>query len=121
MSTFIVHTDAGHGWIAVKRKLLLAMGILGHVSAYSYQRGATVYLEEDCDAPLFLQRYQAIYKRSAPLAERFGEIPDRSPIRSYQRFQLTEEEQRHPYVVGSQQAQLQALKDAGRLEIVSIP
>ena len=44
--------DPGHSWLAVKRKLLSELGILDKVSSFSYQKGNTVYLEEDCDVNL---------------------------------------------------------------------
>ena len=52
---YIFHSDPGHGWLAVKRKELIKLDIIDSISEYSYQKGDTVYLEEDCDAGLFLQ------------------------------------------------------------------
>jgi hypothetical protein len=45
------YSDPGHGWGAVKRQLLVDLGIANKISHYSYQKGKTVYLEEDCDLP----------------------------------------------------------------------
>jgi len=47
--------DAGHGWLEVPAAEVAAAGIAADVSRYSYQSadGATVYLEEDCDAGRF--------------------------------------------------------------------
>ncbi|SOD15935.1 hypothetical protein [Nitrosomonas ureae] len=47
--------DPGHGWAKVKRALLIELGIEKKISAYSYQLGEWVYLEEDCDLSLFLK------------------------------------------------------------------
>lgn len=57
MNQFKYYSDAGHGWVAVKRDLLINLGIESEVSAYSYQSktGGTVYLEEDRDLNLFLK------------------------------------------------------------------
>lgn len=46
------YSDAAHGWIAVKKDLLISLGLESSISAYSYQSksGSTIYLEEDCDA-----------------------------------------------------------------------
>ena len=74
-------SDAGHGWLGVKRKLLDRLNISHLISPYSYQRGASVYLEEDCDATIFIKAFES----------RFGYTPeiqemkwcDYSPIRSY--------------------------------------
>jgi hypothetical protein len=46
---FKYYSDPGHGWFAVKRSLLATYVDLKTISHYSYQRGQTVYLEEDCD------------------------------------------------------------------------
>lgn len=42
-------TDPGHGWVKAPRKLLENLGIADKISPYSYSRGDSVYLEEDCD------------------------------------------------------------------------
>lgn len=83
----IYHNDAGHGWYAVKRAKLKAMGILDKVSAFSYQRGNTVYLEEDCDASLF---FNALEDKGSVIV--VGSYQDRSAIRNYDRFTLEEGE-----------------------------
>lgn len=46
------YSDSQHGWIAVKRTLLVQLGIADQISVYSYQSktGSTVYVEEDGDA-----------------------------------------------------------------------
>lgn len=48
------HKDIGHGWLEVKFQDLKRFKIEHRVSIYSYQDGFYVYLEEDCDAPLYL-------------------------------------------------------------------
>jgi hypothetical protein len=50
---FIFYSDPGHGWLQVPRQLLHDLGIADKVSAYSYQRMADVFLEEDCDYSIF--------------------------------------------------------------------
>lgn len=47
--------DAGHGWYAVKKEVVLALGIANLISIYSYQDSAHAYLEEDCDANHFFE------------------------------------------------------------------
>ena len=78
---YVFHADSGHGWLAVKRADVDALGIGADVSPYSYQRGETVYLEEDRDAQLFARAYETAVGRH-PTIKR-GASPDRSPIRSY--------------------------------------
>lgn len=50
---FVFHNDGGHGWLAVKRKLIEALGIENEISIFSYQKGQSVYLEEDQDLGTF--------------------------------------------------------------------
>jgi predicted RNase H-like nuclease len=51
------HTDPGHGWLEVSKQL--ARQVLGgryrEISSHSYASRTAVYLEEDCDAPMFLK------------------------------------------------------------------
>jgi hypothetical protein len=51
---YVFHTDAGHGWLEVHKDELELFGIADKVSSYSYVQGNKVYLEEDCDASLFI-------------------------------------------------------------------
>jgi len=58
MKKYDFYADPGHGWLKVKRQELIELGIEGEISAYSYQRGDYVYLEEDADAPLFQDAWE---------------------------------------------------------------
>ena len=53
--TYVFFTDPGHGWLRVKRAELVALGIAEKISAFSYMHNDYAYLEEDCDAGIFLQ------------------------------------------------------------------
>lgn len=81
-----VYNDPGHGWVAIKRAVLIKLGIEHKVSYYSYQRGQTVYLEEDCDMSLLIGA-----ARDAGIALEFTEkyCNYHSPIRSYAQFKPT--------------------------------
>ena len=59
MTPFTFHTDPGHGWLEVPAADVRALGV--KVSRYSYRSrdGRTVYLEEDCDAPAFVEVWTA--------------------------------------------------------------
>jgi hypothetical protein len=60
MTTFTFHTDPSHGWLEVRVTELLKANLApSDFSAYSYQQGDVVYLEEDCDAPVFIRSYEA--------------------------------------------------------------
>lgn len=49
------HQDPGHGWFEVSKQTLIDFGIADKITSYSYIRGDSVFLEEDCDAALFYQ------------------------------------------------------------------
>ena len=52
--TYVFYMDPGHGWLAVKRTELDRLGIADKITSCSYQRGGTVYLEEDRDMETFI-------------------------------------------------------------------
>lgn len=77
------YTDPGHGWVPVKRTLLRQLGILDRISSFSYQRGGTVYLEEDCDATLLIE---ALERHGIEREWTSTHTNRRHPIRSYEPF-----------------------------------
>ncbi len=77
-----LYHDPSHGWLAVKRQTLIDLGIADKVSSHSYQRGDTVYLEEDCDASLFYKATKGQFSVESIYQER-------TPIRSYERYSPT--------------------------------
>lgn len=77
---FKFHSDAGHGWLAVKYSLLEDLGIADKITSYSYQRGKSVYLEEDYDASLFIETLKA---RGIQYVIESLKPKNRSPIRLY--------------------------------------
>lgn len=83
MKTYVFHEDAGHGWLEVTRKELIDLGILNKVSSCSYQHGLLVYLEEDCDAALFINALKA---KGIEFTFREKIYPDLAPIRKFYRF-----------------------------------
>ena len=79
---FKFYSDPGHGWLAVKRWYLHELKIADKITPFSYQKGETVYLEEDQDVDTFFKAFK----------ERWGVDPTtiegsstnkQSPIRSY--------------------------------------
>lgn len=77
------YADPGHGWLAVKRDMLTELGINDKITPYSYQRGRTVYLEEDCDASTFLAAARA---KGIDIQFEDRHTDRRSPIRSYDHY-----------------------------------
>lgn len=84
MKTFKYYHDSQHGWLAVKKNLLKELSISQKISSYSYQRGQTVYLEEDSDLDIFFKAYNSKYGID-PICESYYHDGN-SPIRSYDCF-----------------------------------
>lgn len=58
MKKFDFISDAGHGWLKVPQPMLSELGIADKISLYSYVDGkGNAYLEEDCDATVFIKEY----------------------------------------------------------------
>ena len=85
MKTYIWAIDAGHEWLAVRKSELEDLGIAHQISAYSYQKGSTAYLEGDCDAALFFDAYKA--KHGVEPKTKQGKHWDRQPCRSFAQYQ----------------------------------
>lgn len=77
------YSDPGHGWLAVKRTLLNELGVEDKISPYSYQKGKTVYLEEDCDLSVLST---ALSIRGIVIEYDERHTDKRSPIRSYDSY-----------------------------------
>jgi len=59
---FNYHTDASHGWLEVSLSECLANGLTPEdFSRFSYRSEETLFLEEDCDMPLFAKAYQKLH------------------------------------------------------------
>ena len=72
--SFTFHTDPGHGWLEVSKSQLETVGLgVDQISGYSYRNGDTLYLEEDCDAGLFLARYKVKYGKLPECLDRYAE------------------------------------------------
>mgnify|MGYP000041004342 FL=1 len=80
----VFHSDPSHGWLAVKLDELKMLGITQDISNFSYVKGKTAYLEEDCDAPKFIQAAHAkgivVEIRQGPQRESY------SPIRYFKSY-----------------------------------
>jgi len=115
MKTYNFHEDSGHGWLAVPMLTLYELGIVDKISHYSYMRGLTAYLEEDCDYSVFAT---AMRDAGRVFATREKHTNRRSPIRSYDpyrapwvRYALVERgKAEYTYTLG----ELALLKGAGR-------
>lgn len=74
-------SDPGHSWLEVSFDELVSLGINKKITAWSYYKGNNVYLEEDCDAPLFLQTKKDLTGEITEYEEITSDY--NSPIRSY--------------------------------------
>jgi len=81
MKIYNFHSDPGHGWLEVP--LDEVKHIASKITGYSYIRGDNVYLEEDCDAGLFLDSLQTgTFKINNVYTD------NDSPIRNYRHYQV---------------------------------
>lgn len=76
-------TDPGHGWVSIKIQALKTLGIADKISSYSYMRGASAYLEEDCDLGLLYSTCDAL---GIKIDLKPKHTNKRSPIRSYDSY-----------------------------------
>ena len=53
------HCDRGHGWLEVTQADIETLGLSDKISAYSYAQGGKAFLEEDCDATLYIEGAKA--------------------------------------------------------------
>jgi len=80
---FTYYSDPGHGWVKVPRRLLDKLEIADKISSFSYARGDSVYLEEDCD----LTKLQLALDSKNTKLELVSRYTNRqSKIRSYQQY-----------------------------------
>lgn len=74
------YSDPGHGWLACKVDLLVKLGINKTISRFSYVKGGTAYLEEDCDASRLIHALKAANIEYTIESKNTNQY---SPIRNY--------------------------------------
>jgi hypothetical protein len=83
--TYTYHTDPSHGWLEVPVSDLMGLGLKPEdFSEYSYRRGEFVFLEEDCDASVFVDAY--VQRHGARPQFREVHTDSDHPIRAYDRI-----------------------------------
>jgi hypothetical protein len=85
VKTYVICEDPGHGWLAVKKSELIDLGIADKISRFSYEKGKTVYLEEDQDMRTFILAFENKYGQGPAIRTNY--VNKRSPIRSYKNYQ----------------------------------
>ena len=83
MKNYNFYNDPSHGWLGVKIAELEKLGIIDNISGYSYMKGKTAYLEEDCDISVFLDAKEKA-KQGYRLINKYTN--NRSIIRTYNSF-----------------------------------
>jgi hypothetical protein len=77
------YSDPRHAWLAVKTVELTELGIADKITNYSYTKGKTTYLEEDCDASVYMHA-MSFHGNSVRVVEKHTD--KNHPIRSYERY-----------------------------------
>ena len=78
------YADPGHGGLEVDLLDCIDLDIADKISRYSYAKGEKAYLEEDCDAGLFIET-----AKNNGWTINIKEIyQEHTPIRNYQPFQI---------------------------------
>lgn len=71
--TYDFISDPGHGWLKVPMMDLMASGVSNQISDFSYQTREFAFLEEDCDAGIFIEAEKA---RGVQIKFNEIEVPD---------------------------------------------
>lgn len=85
METYTVHSDPGHAWIEVPKAELEALNIADKITPFSYMKGNTAYLEEDCDLSTFFRAMEASGSPMSP-ARCKESFKENTPIRNYDAY-----------------------------------
>jgi hypothetical protein len=80
---YTFHSDNGHGWLQVGKDELVMLGIENSISGYSYRNNNNVFLEEDCDASLFVN---AMENKGVKISYKYANVDGDSFIRSLRRY-----------------------------------
>ena len=82
----IFYSDPGHAWLKVSKWDLKELDIADKISRYSYMNGNNAYLEEDCDAGIYLNALKNIglnYNIEEKVSHNLESV-----IRSYNSYQF---------------------------------
>lgn len=71
--SLVFYSDSMHGWFAVPESLYKASGLKASPYSYRCKHRGLVFLEEDCDAPLFY-RYLKSLGLEVSLTERYEHV-----------------------------------------------
>lgn len=60
MKVLQFYADPGHAWLRVPLSELERLDIADQISHYSYMNGEYAYLEEDCDAGIYIKALKRV-------------------------------------------------------------
>jgi len=84
-NTFTFYYDPGHAWLEVSQTDINDVGLNDtDFSRYSYTDKQNLYLEEDCDAGIFINAYEAKHG-SPPIIVEKEDVTEK--IRNFDRLQ----------------------------------
>lgn len=87
--SYTFYCDPGHGWLKVSYKEIKRLGIQNDITGHSYMRyngeSWDCYLEEDCDAPRFIEAKKALGEEVKPS---YRDSKKSSKVRSYYSYDL---------------------------------
>lgn len=83
-NTFNFYCDPGHGWLKVNIDETIELGIYYKISPFSFRDKSNLFLEEDCDAPLFINAYKNKFRKEPKL--KFHQSNRLSKIRKLMSF-----------------------------------
>lgn len=69
--TYTFWHDPGHAWLEVPVGDLKELGLTHSISRYSYRKGDQTFLEEDCDASVFINAFEARYGHAPSFHEHY--------------------------------------------------
>ena len=86
--TFQFFADPGHGWLKVAKTNKFLKNILSKISNFSFESDTHLFLEEDCDAGLFIQELHKNGYAKEQIKIKYHGSNRSSKIRGYNRFQF---------------------------------
>jgi len=82
-NTYTFYSDSSHGWLEVPIHEIEKLGIKNNISNFSYINNNLAYLEEDCDAGVFIKAYEKHFGSKPKI---FESLKENNNIRYFHRF-----------------------------------
>ena len=82
--SYTLFGDPDHAWLCVTEEEAKRLNVYDRISDCSYRKYDLLYLEEDCDAPLFIEAKKAL---GEPYHIKYYPSNTDSPIRNLRHFE----------------------------------